>query len=74
MKTRAVGTEVKVQLLSAAKRLVGRIRRRVSTAARQDLCVLRVSLCGVLFPWMVGLGDCCGRTGRKDRWRWTSGS
>ena len=37
MKTRAVLMEVKVQ--STAKRLAGRIRRRVITAARQALCV-----------------------------------
>lgn len=38
MITRAVGTEVKVQSLLVAKRSVGRIRRRVVTAARQALC------------------------------------
>jgi hypothetical protein len=65
MKTRAVGVEVKVQSSSAAptaKRLGGRIRRRVSTAARQ-------ALCGFVLVLSERRAQEAVRTARIDRWR-----
>jgi hypothetical protein len=45
-----VGTEVKVQSLSSANRLGGRIRRRVSTAARQALCAVLCQFVRSILP------------------------
>jgi hypothetical protein len=63
MKIRAAGTEVKVQSLSSsAKRVVGRIRRRVSTAASQ-------ALCGFVLVLSERRAQEAVRTARIDRWR-----